>query len=178
MEERVDREAPVVTERLVLRRHERGDFDDCAAMWADPDVVRHISGRPSSRAESWSRLLRYAGHWRLLGYGYWAVEERASGAFLGEVGLADWKRDIEPSIEGEPEAGWVFRPEAQGQGFAREAVTAMLGWSDAFLDAPSTVCIVAPEHAASIRLARAVGYADVLETRYAGEPTRLMRRVR
>ena len=170
------RRAPVLTGRLVLRRHGPEDFAASAALWADPDVVRHVTGTPSSRAESWARLLRHAGHWALFGHGYWTVRDRASDAFLGEVGLADWKREIEPSIEGEPEAGWVFRTDAQGRGLAREAVRAMLAWADARLDAPSTVCIVAPAQTASIRLARAVGYAEVLETRYRDEPTLLFRR--
>ena len=169
---------PIVTARLVLRRHGSEDFAALAALWADPDVVRHVTGVPSSRSESWSRLLRYAGHWDLLGHGYWTVRDRSSDAFLGEVGFADWKREIEPSIEGEPEAGWVFRTDAQGRGLAREAVRAMLAWADARLDAPSTVCIVAPAQVASIRLAGAVGYEKVLETRYRDEPTLLFRRPR
>ena len=169
---------PIVTERLVLRRHGLEDFAASAALWADPDVVRHVTGTPSPRAESWARLLRHAGHRALFGHGYWTVRDRASDAFLGEVGLADWKREIAPSIEGEPEAGWVFRPDAQGRGLAREAVRAMLAWADARLDAPSTVCIVAPAQTASIRLARAVGYEKVLETRYRDEPTLLFRRPR
>ena len=178
MSGRTGREDPVVTERLILRLPERSDVPGSARMWADPDVVRHVTGRPSSRQESWFRLLRHAGHWRLLGHGYWVVQDRASGAFLGEVGFADWMREIEPSMEGEPEAGWVFRTEAQGRGLAREAVRAMLDWADTFLDAPSTLCIVAPEHVASVRLARDVGYVDLLETTYEGETTLMMRRAR
>ena len=36
------------TERLVLRAFTRADFGAYAAVWADPDVVRYISGKPSS----------------------------------------------------------------------------------------------------------------------------------
>ena len=75
------------TERLVLRAHRVEDFSDLAALWADPVVTRFISGVPQTAEESWSRLLRYAGHWLLLGFGYWAVEEKATGNFLGEVGF-------------------------------------------------------------------------------------------
>ena len=55
------------TPRLALRAHRRDDFAACAAMWADPEVVRHIGGRTFSAEESWSRLLRYGGLWTLLG---------------------------------------------------------------------------------------------------------------
>ena len=52
-------------------------------MWSDADVVRHIGGVPSTPADAWSRLLRYAGLWSFLGYGYRAVEDRATGRFVG-----------------------------------------------------------------------------------------------
>jgi RimJ/RimL family protein N-acetyltransferase len=110
----IDSAPPIDTARLTLRGHKAGDIDESAALWADPMVVRHIGGRPFSREESWTRLLRYAGHWALLGFGYWVVRERSSGRFVGEVGLADYRRDLVPAIEGTPEAGWVLAPWAHG----------------------------------------------------------------
>jgi RimJ/RimL family protein N-acetyltransferase len=80
------------TGRLTLRGHRLQDFPASAAMWADPNVTRHIMGKPCSEEESWSRMLRYLGHWSLAGYGYWLVEEKATGRFVGEVGFADYKR--------------------------------------------------------------------------------------
>ncbi len=82
------------TERLVLRGHRLDDFPDALAMWSDPDVTRFIGGVPSTEQQVWSRMLSYAGHWSLPGFGYWAVEEAASGAFIGELGFANFKRDI------------------------------------------------------------------------------------
>ena len=46
------------TSRLILRGHRREDFDASAAMWGDLDAARHISGKPSTREESWARILR------------------------------------------------------------------------------------------------------------------------
>ena len=66
----------IETERLILRPHRLEDEENVARLWADPQVVRFIC-QPSTRQESWSRLLRYAGHWGFFGYGYFAVEERA-----------------------------------------------------------------------------------------------------
>jgi len=71
------------TERLILRGHDVADFESSAAMWADPEVVARISGMPSTAAESWSRLLRYIGHWQALGYRYWVLESKVDGAFVG-----------------------------------------------------------------------------------------------
>lgn len=166
------------TPRTLLRPHGPDDFDDVAEMWADPAVVRHITGKPSTRQDSWSRLLRYIGHWHALRFGYWVVEDRQGGKFLGEVGFADFKRDITPSLEGLPEIGWVLRSSAHGRGIATEAVAAALCWGDANLDSDRTVCIVDPEHAASIRVARKNGYREFERTTYMSQPALLLDRRR
>ena len=98
-------------------------------------------------------MQQHTGHWALLGYGYWAVTDRDSGRFLGAAGFGDYLRDIDPPIDGTPEAGWVMTTAAQGLGLAREAVGAALDWADRHLPAPRTVCIISPDHAASLRLA-------------------------
>src|SRR5262245_9173173 len=96
------------TERLRLRGHEMRDFDAHAAMWAEPGVVRFISGKPSTREESWGRFLRYPGHWRMVGHGFWLIEEKASGAFVGEGGFGTFKRD--GIAFDAPEMGWALSP--------------------------------------------------------------------
>src|SRR4051812_38006112 len=87
---------PIETERLVLRGHQLSDFAECAAMWGDPQITRHISAAPFSAEAVWARLLRYRGHWALLGFGLWVAREKSSGRFVGEVGMADFKREIVP----------------------------------------------------------------------------------
>lgn len=171
--------APVLkTEHLVLRRHCVDDFANSAAMWGDSDVVRYISGTPSGRAESWSRLLRYIGHWEALGFGYWVVREKSTDSFLGEVGFADYKREMEPSIEGIPEAGWVFDTGAQGKGYAEEAVRCMLDWADGRLDSEITVCIIDPEHRASMSLAEKIGFKATVMSHYMDTKIQVMQRQR
>lgn len=166
----------IETLRLRLRGHRVEDFGDVAAMWADPAVVRHISGRPFSAEESWSKILRYGGLWPLLGYGYWAIEEKATGRFAGEAGFADFRREIEPPLDGMPEAGWVLARWAHGQGFATEAVRAAVDWGDRHFGGRQTACIVDPEHAASIRVALKCGYREFARTTYKGQPTVMLRR--
>lgn len=165
------------TNRLILRRHRLGDFKDCAAMWADPAVTRFI-GRPHTREESWARLLRYAGHWALLGYGYWAVEEKASGDYIGDVGFSELKRTIEPSIDGLPEMGWVLAARAHGRGYATEAVGAAIAWGEAHLDVARFVCLIHPENHASLRIAEKSGFREYGRATYKEQPAVLLQRFR
>jgi RimJ/RimL family protein N-acetyltransferase len=151
-------EAPTLaTERLILRAHRVDDHEASAAMWADPVVVRFIGGTTRSSQEAWFRILREAGHWLLLGYGYWMIDDRATGEFLGEGGFADFRRGI-PELEGVPEMGWAFVRAAWGRGIASEAVTALLAWADAHLDADETRCIISPGNVASVRVAEKCGF--------------------
>lgn len=167
----------LTTERLILRGHTADDFPSCAALWGDPQVVRFISAAPSTASESWARLLRYAGHWALLGYGFWAVEERASGRYVGEVGLADFKRDIGPGFDGTPEAGWVLAPWAHGKGYATEAAQAALAWGEQTLGMKRAVCMIDPAHAGSLRVAEKCGFRKFAETTYKETPVVLLERM-
>jgi RimJ/RimL family protein N-acetyltransferase len=164
--------APTIeSERLVLRGHRPDDLDACAAMWGDPAITRHIGGRPFSREETWFKILRYAGHWALCGFGYWVVIERDSGRLVGEVGIADFKRDLAPPLEGAPEVGWALARWAHGQGFATEAVGAALAWGERHLGRRRLVCLIEPANHASIRVADKCGFRPVHRTLYKGEPT-------
>jgi RimJ/RimL family protein N-acetyltransferase len=165
------RDPPILlTERLTLRAHRPSDFDDCAAMWADPAVTRYIGGRPFSQEEVWTKLLRYAGHWSVLGFGYWVAREKGSERFVGEVGFADFKRDIQPSLGGIPEIGWALSPWAYGRGLATESVRAVVAWWDAEFGPARTACLIAPGNTASIRVAEKCGYSELHRTTYRGLP--------
>ena len=169
--------APVIeTPRLRLRGHGLGDFEASQAMWADPEVVRHIGGKPFSAEEVWARLLRYVGHWAVLGFGFWALEEKETGRFLGEVGFADHKRALETSLKGLPEIGWALMPWGHGRGYGREAVMAALAWGDRHLASPRTMCMIRPANHASIRLAEKCGYQEFERKTYKEQPTLLFRR--
>lgn len=127
-------------------------------MWSDPNVTKFISGRTSTEQQTWMRLLSYIGHWGLMGFGYWAIEEKASGDFVGEVGFMDFKRDIAASMRGKPELGFALASRFHGKGYATEAVRAALTWADARLPHPATVCLVTPQNLGSLRVVEKCGY--------------------
>jgi RimJ/RimL family protein N-acetyltransferase len=168
----------LITVRLRLRMPRVDDFPAMSRMWGDEAVMRYISGTPSTQSESWSRLLRYIGHWHGIGFGYWTVEDRATGAFVGEVGLADYRREIEPPLDDAPEIGWVLTPAAHGRGLATEAAGAVVTWADATLPHERTVCIFDPDHAASRRVAAKLGYAERGMAMFKERPTLVMERPR
>lgn len=164
----------ITTDRLILRGHTAGDFAGCRALWSDPSVTRFIGGRPSTPEEVWRRILAYAGHWQLLGYGYLLATERETGAVVGEFGLADFHREVEPPFGETPEAGWVMLPCYHGRGLASEAMEALLAWADPRMS--RSVCMIDPDNTASLSLAARLGYTEYARTTYKDHVSILLER--
>lgn len=154
----------IETERLLLRPQRLEDFEPAFALYSNPEVVRHIGdGRPGTRQDVWFRLLRAVGHWQLLGYGLFAVVEKQTGRFVGETGLADFKRGLGEDFDPYPEAAWIMAAEVHGKGYATEAASAAHDWSDRQRGLRRTVCIIDPPNSGSIRVAEKLGYRVVGE---------------
>ncbi len=137
------------TPRFLLREYRETDFEDFSAFY-DTERSRFIGG-PLTREMAWRGLATHLGHWALRGYGFWAVEDKATGAFCGHVGL--WF----PEGWYAPEIGWVMMQHAEGRGVAYEAALAArahaydtLGWTTA-------VSMIDPGNARSVRLAQRLG---------------------
>ena len=165
----------LLTTRLELSAPQASDFEAFAATWADKEVVRFVGGQTRDRQDSWLTLMRNAGFWDLLGYGPWIVRERSTGDFVGDAGFADYRRGMDPDISGVPEAGWGFAQRHWGKGYATEALTATHAWLDQHHPGRS-VCIIEPDHAASIRVAQKLGYRDFESSDYKGEPMLIFER--
>jgi len=148
------------TERLILDAHCAADLPPLASLWADAAIAAAIGAKPSTRQESWSRLLRYRGLWPLLGFGYWAIREKPSLRYIGDIGFADFHRDYAPSIEGLPETGWALLPTAHGSGLATEALRAALTWLDTQPNLGPSVCLINETNQISLRLAQRNGFAN------------------
>ncbi|HWJ23865.1 MAG TPA: GNAT family N-acetyltransferase [Gemmatimonadaceae bacterium] len=160
----------LTTDRLLLREFVARDFEPYAAMMADAEVTRHLGdGRPLSRADAWRQMAMFAGHWALRGFGVWAVEERATGAFVGRIGC------FEP--EGWPgfEIAYTLARQAWGRGYAREAAAAALDYARTTLGRERIISIIRPANAASIRVARALGATSGETVDFFGGPAVLYR---
>lgn len=141
------------TPRLILRGWTPGDFGPYAAMLADDETARFITaqGRGLSEAEAWNETVWLMGHWQLLGYGMFVVEERSTGAFLGRVG------PLHPPRWPDFEIGWSLAPAARGRGYATEAARAAIDWSFATLALDRIVSIIDPRNLASQSVAERLG---------------------
>jgi len=158
------------TERLVLRAFRADDFEAYAAMMADPEVTRHLGdGRTLDRGEAWRQMAMFLGHWALRGFGLWAVEERASGAFLGRIGC------FEP--EGWPgfEVAYTLRRDAWGRGYAREGAAAALRYAREVLGRTTVISVIRPGNTGSIRVATSLGAVKDGEVEFFGAPALIYR---
>jgi RimJ/RimL family protein N-acetyltransferase len=160
----------IETERLRLRGHTLEDASKVKALWSDSEVTRYIGGKPLTDEECWSRLLRYVGHWSLLGFGYWILEEKLTGDFVGEAGFSDYKRDLEPALGAVPEVGWVLISHKHGMGYATEAVRAVLDWGREHFGRSPVACLIHPDHQASIHVAEKCGFKRRQVGLYKGNP--------
>lgn len=159
---------PIVTERLLLRRSHADDAETISAYRSDPDVhrfqgwdrtdpegvraeIERMSERPPGDPAGWVQL---------------SVEERASGALVGDVGLSP--------AEGEPgviKLGYTMSPAFQGRGYATEAVTALVTYAFDTLKADVVRAYASEANVPSIRVAQKAGLRLIerVERSYEGE---------
>src|SRR5262245_46264765 len=140
------------TERLKLRAVRESDLDSYTEMMADGDVARYLGdGKPLARPDAWRQMALVLGHWQLRGFGLWAVEEKATGEFVGRVGC--WMPEGWPGFE----VGWALRRAFWGKGYATEAARESLAFAFAELGRPRVCSLIRPENAPSIRVAERLG---------------------
>jgi len=151
------------TERLLLRGFEQDDFEAFAAIVADREVVEFLDdGEPIDREACWRGMAIFVGHWHLRGYGWWAVEDRRNGEFLGRIGL--YNPEGWPGLE----IGWLLRRDVWGGGLATEGASAALAFAFAFVGADHVISIIDPRNVRSIRVAEKLGEHYETQVRHAG----------
>lgn len=142
------------TDRLRLRPLEGRDADALCDLMADPELAAFLTpeGAPRPRAEEWRAAASYIGHWAIRGFGFFAVEEKQTGAFVGRVG--PWMPEGWPALE----CGWAIASSYWGRGYAPEAAVATIRWVfDRYPDLPRIISVIDPENANSQRVAGKIG---------------------
>jgi RimJ/RimL family protein N-acetyltransferase len=157
----------LTTDRLVLRMWRYADSDAYVALCADPEVMKFLGGKPMTRLEAWRHLAMLVGHWDLLGYGMWAVDERETGRFVGRVGFNN--PDGWPAFE----IGWTLAREFWGRGYATEAARVALKYAFEELDQSHVISLIHAENKGSIAVAERLGEKHEGETEIFGIPVRI-----
>lgn len=140
------------TDRLKLRPFRNEDADALFDLTRDVEVVRYIgAGSVPSREDCWRAIATWTGHWVLRGYGPWAIEEQATGIFIGRVGV--WNPEGWPG----PEVGYLLGRAWWGRGYATEAARVALGWGFEERGFDELLSFIDPDNTASIRVAARIG---------------------
>lgn len=160
-------QAPVIeTERLLMRPNREEDFEAFAAFYAS-DRAR-LRGGIKTRWQAWMQFAAEIGHWSLRNYGFWAVEEKATGMYCGQVGL--WNPEGWP----EPEVGWMLVAEAEGRGIAFEAALRARDYAYHTLNWTRLASCISQGNERSIRLADRMGATFDRRVPYKGIPDHLV----
>lgn len=139
------------TDRLILRAFREEDMDAWAAVMGDSDVMTFLGGKPMARTDAWRAMAMTLGHWALRGYGMWAVERKADGAFMGRVGL------LNPEGWTGLEVGWTLGKPYWGRGYATEAGACAMRYAFLTQAVDHVVSNIDPDNKASQEVALRLG---------------------
>jgi [ribosomal protein S5]-alanine N-acetyltransferase len=155
----------LITRRLVIREFADRDLDPYAAMLGDPETMRYYP-RPYTREEARGFVERNAARYLANGLGVWVLEDRESGVFVGDCGLAV------SLVEGiaEVEIMWHVVRERWRQGIATEAATAVRDYAFSALGLRRLISLVRPVNTPSRGVAEKLGMKIEREAIYADLP--------
>lgn len=151
-------DAPLDTARLRMRPFVPEDAERAFPMFALEEVGRYTGGTHASIDDTRALIAKAAEHQAAHGFSLWAVEERESGALVGEVGL-----QLLEHRGPEVEIGWSLHPSYWGRGYAHEAASAWLDVAFGALGLDEVLATIIPENTASARLARRLGMERIGE---------------
>ncbi|MBQ2700015.1 MAG: GNAT family N-acetyltransferase [Clostridia bacterium] len=154
----------IETPRLILRKFVPEDFPNLYELLSDPVTMQHYP-RPydetgARRWLSWS-LENYEKH----GFGWWVVEDKTNGRFMGDCGITLQR------INGQllPEIGYHLHHPFWRQGYGSEAARAVRDWGFQNTDYPALYSYMTTDHKGSWRTAEKIGMKRVDEYTEDGE---------
>lgn len=140
--------------RLLMRQWRDNDLPAFARMCADPQVMRYFP-QSLTRMESAKLIGRIRGHFAEHGFGFWALERKDSGEFIGFTGLSvvGFNAAFTPAVE----IGWRLAREHWGLGYASEAAWTVLGCGFEHLELAEIVSFTAVSNLPSQKVMQAIG---------------------
>ena len=152
------------TERVRLRGWREDDVERMTVINADPEVARWLGSIDPSRTRE--KIESWLEHWKLHGFGLWAVEEKSSGRMVGRAGLVrheDWTASVHDA-----EIGWTLARSAWGYGYATEAAGAALNWARERGAPRQIISITRPDNVRSRRVMGRLGLVPMGEANWHG----------
>ena len=138
----------------MLRPLSASDADAHIAMMQNPKIASFLTpdGASRDRSEEWRSFASMLGHWELRGFGFFSVEEKTSGDWVGRAG--PWMPEGWPALE----CGWSITHDHWGKGYAPEAAIASIQWIFAnYPDLPRIISVIDPANANSQAVAKKIG---------------------
>ena len=153
------------------------DHEGLIRLLADEETRRHLGAMPRGPQAQWERLLRNAGSWSLYGYGTFYVRVPGSDELIGNCGVFHSWRGLEPSMDDQPEAGWIVRRDWWGKGLAAEVMAAALEWFDGCHGPRRVVAMIERGNIGSERVAARFGFRGYAEIELDGNMVDLYERI-
>lgn len=155
----------LLTDRLRLRPYRANDATAMFAVFGDPEVMRYsMSGADPSVESTQARIQKLMDHQVSFGFSLWVVEDRSTGAILGDCGLKQLEEG--PEIE----VGYRFAKPHWGRGYASEAAAASVRYGFGALGLTRIVAVVEPPNVASRKVLEKIGLEYQCLAHYYGRP--------
>lgn len=146
------------TTRLKLRQWQDSDLKPFSEMNADPEVMRYF---PSVLPFEESRQLfdKMQNIINTNGWGWWALENKETGEFIGATGLVSVLFDAHfvPAVE----IGWRISKEHWRKGYATEAALEAMNYAKTRLRLPKLVSFTACQNTPSIAVMQKIGMQQI-----------------
>jgi RimJ/RimL family protein N-acetyltransferase len=165
------------TARLELWRPQPTDVPGLVALVASEETRRFLGAQKPGAKPQFDRLLRHAGSWSFYGYGTLFARLPGEDAIVGSCGVFHSWRGFDRGMDDVPEAGWIIHRDHWGEGFAREAMRAILAWFDEAHGPRPVAAMIEDGNIASQKVAATLGFVEYGRQEYEGCPLILYERL-
>ncbi len=143
----------LTTPRLRLAPMADAHLDGLFEMNRDPEVMRYITGRPDTRADTQAMIDRVKRRWGEWGFSWWTFFERETGEIVG----AGCIQHLRGETANPHEIGWRLRRDRWSRGYGSEAARRMAAFAFDTLQAPEIVAVCDPANDGSAHIMKKLG---------------------
>ena len=146
-----------VTERLILRKTEKEDFERFFEINKDPETNLYNPGGPMSFEKAENTFKRMQEHWDQHHFGAWTIIAKENESIVGFGGLSYKKYGEDEKLN----LGYRFAVEAWGKGYATEFTKKAVDFGFNHLDKEEIFGVVRPDNIASVKVLEKAGMTQI-----------------